>query len=88
MNFIVGALKPFIFKQTIYVLNENGDILASRECSVRDLAENCVDLIKQYNVERVKLGGNAKYVNNYAKSIKELGLAKFENFNVEIEIMD
>lgn len=78
-NKIVCIIRPFVSFQHIFIYNE-GEII-NTSSKIDDLPETLHKICKQYNIQKIEIGGTIPY----GEVIKKEFVSKYEDFPIQIE---
>ena len=83
-NCVVCVIRPFVMEQNIEVYN-NGKCVKVLKSSMKDIADNCYKVCKNYNLHSLFIKGPSE---QYSAKIKDdLKATKFNNFTINITIV-
>jgi septation ring formation regulator EzrA len=82
---IIINIKPFLFAQSITVVNDDNKIITEVNSSMKMLAENISELITRYNCNEIKIKGNKTFTQKTIKDIQTCYLTKY-NKKLDIKI--
>lgn len=82
---IIINIKPFLFAQSITVINDDNKIITEVNSSMKMLAENISELITRYNCNEIKIKGNKTFTQKTIQDIQTCYLTKY-NKKLDIKI--
>jgi len=80
---ILINIKPFIFAQTITVINDDNKVITEVNSSIKMLPENISELITRYNCDEIKIKGNKNFTQ---KTIKDIQTCYMTKYNKQLDI--
>ncbi|MCD8210164.1 MAG: hypothetical protein LUC37_01330 [Prevotella sp.] len=83
---IVGMLRPYELKQQFFVYEDNF-LTESVQIPMSNLYQGIMDLAKKYEITRIDFTGPKQYSKGLARKLKEFEASKYEEDNLEINIM-
>lgn len=86
MKKIVGILRPFLFKQQLFVY-ENGNKVDMVEVTMDEVAETVLGLCYSHAIREVDLTGPTKYSVKVRADIQNAEIAKYSKNDIKIDII-
>ena len=83
---IIGMLQPFDNKQMAYVYEDNNKIDAV-ETNLDNFAATVLGLIDKYKITDINIAGPKQYAKGIGDKIKEQGLNKYSNNQIQIKYL-
>lgn len=72
-------IRPFDAKQVIYVLDNNSNTVEMVSCDFSKYAEEVMQLITQYNIEKLNLQGSEEICNQIKRKVQSAEFNKYNN---------
>ena len=83
---IIINIKPFLFAQSITVIDDKNKIITEVNSSMKMLAENISELVTRYNCDKIKIKGNKTFTQKTIKDIQTCYMTKYnKQLNIKIE---
>ena len=77
MKKIFVCIRLFTLSQTIYLYDENNQIVSVSQCPLNDLSTYLVDYANQKDADEITLTGGKTYCLKIKKTIEEYNLTKY-----------
>lgn len=85
MNKIIVYVEPFTMQQKVYIYKDGKNIEYISNDPITDLKDMCYNLCKKNNIHDLVLKGHNFII---AKIKKELTATKYNNFDINIELIN
>ena len=82
--FLTTYIKPFDVTQTIYVMTNEYDTEEIRVTNLNDLANTVVQLLAEYNLDRIEINGPEQFCEKAKDDISKAEMTKYNNNQLEI----
>jgi len=83
---VIANIKHFTYAHEITVVDDENNVIDTRQAAVGRLGENIIELCEQYDCNEVKINGNKVFASLIYKGIEEMGMAKY-NRHIHVSLM-
>lgn len=77
MKKIVTKLMPFIFSQTIYIYDDNGNVIGASITTIDQFPDKIIELSEKFKINQIDIAGPIMFTKGIVKKINKKEIEKY-----------